>query len=147
VRVVGVAPHQRRHVERDRQPATAGVEDHPVPLVGLLALPNPANCRMVQVRPRYPVGYSPRGRVLPRPADPLEPGGTSPLGPVRPGSTSIPGQRGEVRRSGRRRLSSAPASTTSASSLSASMCPPGSSQARLVSGAPPVILARTLNDP
>ena len=36
LRVVGVAAHQRRHVEGHREPAAAAVEDHLVALVGLL---------------------------------------------------------------------------------------------------------------
>ena len=38
LRVVGVAAHQRRHVEGDAQPAAAAAEDHLVALVGLLGV-------------------------------------------------------------------------------------------------------------
>jgi hypothetical protein len=51
-RVVGVAAHEGGHVEGDGQPAAALGQDHLVALVGLRALPKPANCRMVHARPR-----------------------------------------------------------------------------------------------
>ena len=38
LRVVGVAAHQGRHVEGDREPAAAAAEDHLVALVGLLGV-------------------------------------------------------------------------------------------------------------
>ena len=40
-RVVGVAAHQRRHVEGDGQPAATAAEDHLVALVGLLRVAEP----------------------------------------------------------------------------------------------------------
>ncbi len=39
--VVGVTPHQRRHVERHRQPAAPGPQDHLVPLVRLHRVAEP----------------------------------------------------------------------------------------------------------
>ena len=74
-RVVGVAAHQGRHVERDRQPAAAGAEDHPEPLVGLLGV---AEAGELPDRPGPAAvagGVQPAGeRELPRPADALEAG-------------------------------------------------------------------------
>ena len=52
-RVVGVAAHQRGHVERDREAALAAFEQEAVALVGLGGEPNPANWRIVHSRPRY----------------------------------------------------------------------------------------------
>ena len=46
--VVAVAAHQRRHVERDRQSATAGARIIWYRSLVCSALPNPANCRIVQ---------------------------------------------------------------------------------------------------
>ena len=65
-RIVGVAAHQRRHVEGDRQAATARGEDHLVALVGLLGVAEPGE---LPDRPRLaPVARrvnSSRERVFP----------------------------------------------------------------------------------
>ena len=71
-RVVGVAAHQGRHVERDREPAAAALEDHLVALVGLHRV---AEAGELADRPR-PAAVAgrvetTRERELPRPADPL----------------------------------------------------------------------------
>ena len=74
-RVVGVAAHQRRHVERDRQAAAAGREQH---LVALVRLHRVAEAGELPDRPRpaaVPGRVQAAGEgVLPRPADPLEAG-------------------------------------------------------------------------
>src|SRR5690242_8158079 len=72
-RVVGVAAHQRRHVEGDRQAAAALREDQLVALVGLLGVAEagelPDRPRPAPVAPRV----EPAGEREPtRPADPLE---------------------------------------------------------------------------
>ncbi len=59
-RLVGVPSHQGRHVEGDRQAGLALLQEEPVALVGLRGDPNPANCRMVHILPRYMVGWMPR---------------------------------------------------------------------------------------
>lgn len=55
------------------------------------AFPNPANCRIVQVRPRYPVGYSPRVNGY-SPGHPIRsnPSYTSPARGPYTGSTPSP---------------------------------------------------------
>ena len=55
------------------------------------ALPNPENCRIVQVRPRYPVGYSPRVYGY-SPGQPMRsnPGTPVPGGGPYTGSTGTP---------------------------------------------------------
>ena len=72
-RVVGVAPHQRRHVERDRQAVAPARHDHLVALVGLLRV---AEAGELPDGPRLAAvagGVQPAGeRVLAGPADPLE---------------------------------------------------------------------------
>ena len=72
VRVVGVAAHERGHVERDRQTATAAFEDHLVALVGLHRV---AEAGELPNRPGAPAiagRVEPTGEgELPRPADPL----------------------------------------------------------------------------
>ncbi len=72
-RVVGVPPHQRRHVEGDGQAAAARLEDHLVALVGLLGV---AEARELADRPRTAAvagRVQPAGEgVLTGPADPLE---------------------------------------------------------------------------
>ena len=71
-RVVGVAAHQRRHVERDGQPAAALGQDH---LVALVGLPGVAEAGELPDRPRLAAvaaGVDAAGeRVLARPADAL----------------------------------------------------------------------------
>ena len=59
-RRVGVVAHERRHVEGHRQARLALVEQESIPLVGVLALPKPANCRIVQTLSRYMVRCTPR---------------------------------------------------------------------------------------
>ena len=72
-RVVRVAAHQRRHVEGNGQPATAGLEQHLVPRVGLHGV---AESGELPDRPGTPAVSGrvepARERELPRPADPLE---------------------------------------------------------------------------
>ena len=46
-RIVGVAAHQRRHVERDAETAAAGGEQHLVSLIGLLRVAEPTEHRIV----------------------------------------------------------------------------------------------------
>ncbi len=56
-----------------------------------VALPNPENCRIVQARPRYPVGYRPRVKGY-SPGQPIrsKPGGSAPGAGPYTGSTSSP---------------------------------------------------------
>ena len=72
-RLIGVTAHQGRHVERDAKATAAAVQDHLVPLVGLLGV---AKARELPVGPRPSAmssGMQPaREGELPRPADPLE---------------------------------------------------------------------------
>jgi hypothetical protein len=74
LRFVGVAAHQRGHVECHRQPAATGAEQHLVARVGLLRV---AETGELADRPRLaPVagGVEPAGeRELARPADAFEP--------------------------------------------------------------------------
>ena len=67
-RVVGVAAHQRRQVERGRQAVAAGGEELLEPLRWCRsAVPKPANIRIVQSFERYIDAYGPAGvRVLAR---------------------------------------------------------------------------------
>ncbi len=51
-RVVGVAAHQRRQIERDAEAGAAGREQVPIPALVSSGVPNPANCRIVQSLPR-----------------------------------------------------------------------------------------------
>ncbi len=73
VRVVGVAAHEGRHVEGDREAAAPALEDHLVALVGLHGVAEPGE---LADGPRPPAVarriQAARERVLPRPADPLE---------------------------------------------------------------------------
>jgi hypothetical protein len=55
-RVVGVPAHQRRHVERDAEPAAPAGQDHLVALVGLLRVAETGELPDGPGRPRYPVG-------------------------------------------------------------------------------------------
>jgi hypothetical protein len=96
-RVVGVAAHERRHVEGDGEPAPAVAEDHLVALVGLLGVPEPGE---LPDGPRPPpvagrVQAAGEG-VLTRPADPLEPL----VGVPGPGTVhrlhGVAGERGEI---------------------------------------------------
>ena len=60
-RMVGVVAHQRRHVERRRQPRLPVIEQVAEALVGLLGRRrSPANWRIVHSRPRYIDWYTPR---------------------------------------------------------------------------------------
>ena len=72
-RVVGVPAHQGRHVEGDGEPVAAGVEDRPVPLVGVLGAAEagelPDRPRLAAIAGRVEAAGE---RVLARPADPLE---------------------------------------------------------------------------
>src|SRR5882762_7223110 len=71
--VVGVASHQRGHVEGDGQPAAAFGQDHLVPLVGLLGVAEagelPDGPRLAPIPRRVDASGE---RVLPRPADTVE---------------------------------------------------------------------------
>ena len=72
-RVVGVAAHQRRHVEGDRQPAAALGQDHLVALVGLLGVAEAGELPDGPGPAAVAGGVQPAGeRELPGPADPLE---------------------------------------------------------------------------
>ena len=77
-RIVGIAAHERGHVEGNRQPAGALGEDHLVALVGLLRVPEPGE---LPDRPRLaPVAR----RVIPRV------NGYSPGQPIRSNRSSAP---------------------------------------------------------
>jgi hypothetical protein len=72
--LVGVAAHQRGHVEGDREPAAAGGEDHLVALVGLPGVAEPGELPDGPGAPAVAGGVeAARVRELPRPADALEP--------------------------------------------------------------------------
>ncbi len=59
-RVVGVAAHQRRHVEGRREPGDARGQQVVEAPVGVGRRPNPANMRIVQSLSRYMLWYGPR---------------------------------------------------------------------------------------
>ncbi len=97
-RVVGVPPHQRRHVERHGESAAPRLQDHLVPLVGLLGV---AEARELADGPRTAAVagrvQAAGERVLPRPADALEAvDRVARTGAVRR-LHGIAGERGEVR--------------------------------------------------
>ena len=111
LRVVGVAAHQGRHVEGDRQAAAAGAEDHLVALVGLLRV---AEAGELPDRPG-PAAVAgrveaPGERELPRPADPLEALDDVALGRPVDRLDLDAGQRGEVGVADPRARRTAPAS-------------------------------------
>src|SRR5690606_39889470 len=73
-RVVGVAAHEGRHVEGDREPAAPGREDHLVALVGLAGVAEPGELPDGPGPPPVAGRVQAAGeRELPRPADALAP--------------------------------------------------------------------------
>ena len=76
LRVIGIATHQSGHVERDRQASTSGVQNHPVPLVGLRRVAEPGE-------------LPDRPRTTPIPAAVETPGERIFAGPTDAGGTRI----------------------------------------------------------
>ena len=72
--VIGIAAHQRRHVERDTEPTATSGQDHLVALVGLLGVAEAGELSDGPGTPAIATRIEAAGEgKLPRPADPLHP--------------------------------------------------------------------------